>query len=1066
MGKYNLNNTAGKPDPYLEIGTRLNADNTLGTTTKFSAPLLEGRVGRYDRSSGLGLRGVTEALYNKDMSTYNMSAGLEGYLNKNIGNSDGSFQSSLGAGYGTGTQGSAAGGGDGKMSPYLQGNAALMYNNLNKTVRFGPQASYGTTSAPQPGLRVGFGMQKDGLGRGKILRNLGLEGDVSYDFKTGMPTAGVKLNFEDGGPRQYGDGGMDLSMRKTNSFNCGPGVTQCGDTESPLTLQNDLGFNYNTGSSTASAQLGAGLQASLGRGDTRSGAPIISAGARGSAGIGGLTGNDIKFQKNLDAYAKLGFKRKNLSGAHDWSRGRAGFEAGAYGNYDIMNKNLKDVGVYGSYGALTGNVGYDMQNKGIKAGVGFNFEDGGVKEYGEGGKISSLLFKGIKAIPRVAGALGRGAKALSLPSMMLGAGNLGENSTVVDPETGLNRFTGQQSNNMFNSSSGNNTPLPQFNNTEMANINNSLQSAMAPKIMQDGGVSLPGGTMSPIPGSDAVEFNGQSHDQGGIMVDENTEVEGGETMDKVVMSKGGAKDYFFSDHLKKGGMSYAQQHKNILQNGGGQDQINMLAKMQEKAANRDPKQVAKLGGVMKYEEGGPFNSKKRRENLLKDIINSPEYKAGDRSYLEQMNELLVASGQEPLVDAKQQRKEDRRPPIVEQKRRKLRNLQLFVDQGRTLTAEQQKEYDILANDKYLNDGPLAIKPIEMQQIPNEMSEPELAQSNDINKGIPKFIPAGPGRMDYIQNPDYFEPAEPSALNDAGVVGMSQEEVDLAKGVDNTYDAYLARTQMKGTDTAISEEDWNKKQKKEAARIARIMNPGMPTEAKIGAAAQFLPAIGAMLTKQKDPEQYKYTSGFENPIIAERVKGQVYKAPNQDEARARLASSYTGEQRFIDTSGAGAAGIANRQSLFAKKLAAEGTLGAQESKDQITAENLTRKSQEQADARNAQNALAASTTNAQMIQREADRKAAVDNANIGLKNARENEKVANRMNILTNLSQGVAGVMGDTMQYKADERVAKAQGLYGIYERDRLTKALAGQINPVTGKIFTQQEIALKASGLG
>ena len=69
-----------------------------------------------------------------------------------------------------------------------------------------------------------------------------------------------------------------------------------------------------------------------------------------------------------------------------------------------------------------------------------------------------------------------------------------------------------------------------------------------------------------------------------------------------------------------------------------------------------------------------------------------------------------------------------------------------------------------------------------------------------------------------------------------------------------------------------------------------------------------------------------------------------------------------------------------------------------------------------------------------------------------------------MAILNNFSQGIAGVMGDTMQYKADERVAKAQGLYGIYERDRLTTALAGQINPATGNPYTQQEIALKASG--
>ena len=841
--KYNLNKTTGKPDPYLEIGTRLNADNTLGTTTKFSAPLLEGRVGRYDRSSGLGLRGVTEALYNKDMSTYNMSAGLEGYLNKNIGNSDGSFQSSLGAGYGTGTQGSAAGGGDGKMSPYVQGNANLMYNNLNKTVRFGPQVSYGTTSAPQPGLRVGFGMQKDGLGRGKILRNLGLAGDISYDFKTGMPTAGVNLNFEDGGVKEYNEGGYS--------------------------------------------------------------------------------------------------------------------------------------------------------------------------------KMSSLLMKGIKAIPRVAGALGRGAKALSFPSMVLGAGNLGKGSTVVDPETGINRFTGQQTNNMFN---------------------NLQDGGMSPE-----GVSLPGGTMTPIPGSDAVEFNGQSHDDGGIMVDENTEVEGGETMDKVVMNKGGAKDYFFSDHLKKGGMSYAQQHKNILQNGGGQTEINMLAKMQEKAANRDPKQVAKLGGVMKYEEAGVFNSKKRREALLEAIMNDPRYKAGDTSYLDEMNATLIAAGEEPLVDPRQQRKEDRRPPIVEQKRRKLRNLQLFVDQGRELTPEQQEEYDILSNDKNLNEGPISMEKLETPLLPIAPADDPVARS--------KFA---------MESSPYYKEAMKKEITPPK---MSDEEIKLADSVENTYDAYLARTERDGIEMAMSEEDWNKKQKKEAARLARLMNPGMPTDAKIGAAAQFIPAIGAMLTKQKDPEEYKYTSGFENPIIAERVKGQVYSAPNQNEARARLASSYTGQQRFLDTAGAGAAALSNRQALFAKKLAAEGTLGAQESKDALTAENLTKKSQEMADARNAQNALAASKANAQMAQREADRIAAVESSNVALRNARESEKVSNRMNILTNLSQGIAGVMGDSMQYKADERVAKTQGLYGIYERDRLTTALAGQINPATGKVYTQQEINMKAAGL-
>lgn len=76
--------------------------------------------------------------------------------------------------------------------------------------------------------------------------------------------------------------------------------------------------------------------------------------------------------------------------------------------------------------------------------------------------------------------------------------------------------------------------------------------------------------MKPIPGSDAVEFKGRSHEQGGIMLDPMTEVEGGETMDKVTMKKGGVGDYFFSQHLKMGGKSFAQRHKDILKNGGRQ----------------------------------------------------------------------------------------------------------------------------------------------------------------------------------------------------------------------------------------------------------------------------------------------------------------------------------------------------------------------------------------------------------------------------------------------------------------------------------------------------------------
>jgi hypothetical protein len=123
---------------------------------------------------------------------------------------------------------------------------------------------------------------------------------------------------------------------------------------------------------------------------------------------------------------------------------------------------------------------------------------------------------------------------------------------------------------------------------------------------QKGGVKLPGGMAKPIPGSDAIEFKGKSHAQGGIMVDPNTEVEGNETMDQVTMKNGGKSDYFFSQHLKMGGKSFAQRHKDILKNGGSQKDIDALAKLQEKKAGRNPNTV-KLGAGGYYQGGGSFN---------------------------------------------------------------------------------------------------------------------------------------------------------------------------------------------------------------------------------------------------------------------------------------------------------------------------------------------------------------------------------------------------------------------------------------------------------------------------
>jgi hypothetical protein len=142
-----------------------------------------------------------------------------------------------------------------------------------------------------------------------------------------------------------------------------------------------------------------------------------------------------------------------------------------------------------------------------------------------------------------------------------------------------------------------------FGLNSSTNMNNQFTNQF--QVAKLGGVKkVPGGQIVPIEGTDAVEFKGRSHENGGVIIDKNTEVEGGETMDQVAMNDNNKQDYIFSKYLKLGGKSFAQRHKEILKGSGSQAEIQQLAAMQEKVAGRDSKQVAAYGGFHKYLDGG------------------------------------------------------------------------------------------------------------------------------------------------------------------------------------------------------------------------------------------------------------------------------------------------------------------------------------------------------------------------------------------------------------------------------------------------------------------------------
>lgn len=92
-------------------------------------------------------------------------------------------------------------------------------------------------------------------------------------------------------------------------------------------------------------------------------------------------------------------------------------------------------------------------------------------------------------------------------------------------------------------------------------------------------------------GQDAKKIKGKKHEQGGVQLDQNTEVEGGETMDKVNGS-----DYVFSERLRvpdsilpsdKSGMTFADYHEHLIKNDASQSEIDELAAIQERVAGRD-----------------------------------------------------------------------------------------------------------------------------------------------------------------------------------------------------------------------------------------------------------------------------------------------------------------------------------------------------------------------------------------------------------------------------------------------------------------------------------------------
>ena len=218
------------------------------------------------------------------------------------------------------------------------------------------------------------------------------------------------------------------------------------------------------------------------------------------------------------------------------------------------------------------------------------------------------------------------------------------------------------------------------------------------------------------------------------------------------------------------------------------------------------------------------------------------------------------------------------------------------------------------------------------------------------------------------------------------------------------------------------------EKKALKRLSRDV-PGLALAA--GTAQLIAPAY-AFFKKDRVAEQMGAPGRIKAPTL-DRVSYNTERAANAADNRAM--------NRFIETSGIGPAGIIAKMSAYRRKQEGDLKIAAQESRVNTQIANQEAQMAQQANIRNVANAMQADQINTQL--REAQLA------------ANENR----RLEAIDAFTERTAGLAGDLMSYKATERLARATGDMGIYERDRLRNFLKNRINPRTGKPYTNADIA-------
>ncbi len=525
------------------------------------------------------------------------------------------------------------------------------------------------------------------------------------------------------------------------------------------------------------------------------------------------------------------------------------------------------------------------------------------------------------------------------------------------------------------------------------------------KGYKQGGMKLEGGRMIPIPGSDAVEFKGNRHSESGI-IDDGSEVEHGETKDGVSSAKHGGMQmpYYFSDYVntdgskRYGGHSFADAHKQILQQGGNQEQIDALAAAQDKAAGRSSK-------VAGYAQEGDFKnlSKKDQFRIMRDMGSS--FPTSSKDYIEMMNSVEMKQAMLDDYSAKNK-------PVLDAARQDKTNLNILP----TIESDSERL------DRFVNRD--RSKPV----------TPEMLESVT-GPGIEKMRFA----KDFKQLGDFTyydtEASYYGADQDMYQANMYQEPISDTDAA-NTFLANNPNVNTSGNPTTYNQ----------------IENP-YKTGDKLALASSMLAPIAAYTAQAPQVGAVGDVSAVETPQL---------KYQNFFKERATNEANYRALRKFVETSGGGPADMINMMVAHSKKTEADAAITDKEMKHRTTIDNMQAELGMKADTINVGNELSVKKmkqdANKFNIQLQADQQAnkigAVETAAANIVTANRDKKAFDATVLMANAIDGGSGVLGRALSPKDQEKAIKDYMEKGIVLNSNEVNSQVNN-NPVNPQNATQ-----------